>query len=60
MKLSRVSYLWGQPTEAAIAAISRTGLTHVAPRVRLIEVGESAGPTMTLPAAVLRSSGLEI
>jgi NADPH2:quinone reductase len=43
-----------------IATISRAGLTHVAPRVRLIEVGESAGPTITLPAAVLRSSGLEI
>ena len=55
-----IDYLWGEPTEAVIAAISRAGLTHVAPRVRLIEVGESAGPTITLPAAVLRSSGLEI
>jgi hypothetical protein len=43
-----------------LAAITRKGLTHVAPRVRLIEVGESAGPTITLPAAVLRSSALEI
>jgi NADPH2:quinone reductase len=55
-----VDYLWGRPTEAAIAAISRTGLTHAAPRVRLVEVGDSAGPTIALPAAVLRSSGLEI
>ena len=28
--------------------------------MRLVEVGESAGPTITLPAAVLRSSGSEI
>jgi NADPH2:quinone reductase len=56
-----VDYLWGHPTEAAIAAISRTGLgTQRAFRIRLTEVGESAGPTITLPAAVLRSSGLEI
>jgi NADPH:quinone reductase-like Zn-dependent oxidoreductase len=55
-----VDYLWGHPTEALIAAISRRGLTHAAPRVRLIEVGDSAGPTITLAAQVLRSSGLEI
>ncbi len=55
-----IDYLWGQPTEAAIAAISRRGLTHVAPRVRLVEVGRSAGPVIRLDADVLRSSGLEI
>jgi NADPH2:quinone reductase len=55
-----IDYLWGAPTEAVIAALSRRGLTHAAPRVRLVQVGESAGPTITLPADVLRSSGLEI
>jgi NADPH2:quinone reductase len=55
-----IDYLWGRPTEALIAAISRSGLTHAAPRVRLVEVGDSAGPTITLPAQVLRSSGLEL
>jgi NADPH:quinone reductase-like Zn-dependent oxidoreductase len=55
-----IDYLWGSPTEAAIRAISRRGLTHTAPRVRLIDVGQAAGPTLTLPADVLRSSGLEI
>jgi NADPH:quinone reductase-like Zn-dependent oxidoreductase len=55
-----IDYLWGQPTEAAMEAISRRGLTHVAPRVRLVEVGQIAGPTISLPADVLRSSGLEI
>jgi NADPH:quinone reductase-like Zn-dependent oxidoreductase len=55
-----IDYLWGQPTEAAIAAISRRGLTHTAPRVRLVEVGRMAGPVICLPADVLRSSGLEI
>ena len=55
-----VDYLWGAPTQAAITAISRRGMAHAAPRVRLVEVGQSAGPTITLPADVLRSSGLEI
>ena len=55
-----IDYLWGQPTEAAIAAITRRGLTHAAPRVRLVEVGMMAGSVISLPADVLRSSGLEI
>ncbi|HWJ53223.1 MAG TPA: hypothetical protein VNT24_07600, partial [Propionibacteriaceae bacterium] len=38
----------------------RRGLTWSAPMVRLVEVGDSAGPTITLPAQVLRRSGLEI
>ncbi len=55
-----IDYLWGHPTEMALAAITRKGLTHVAPRVRLVEVGQIAGATMALPGAILRSSGLEI
>jgi NADPH:quinone reductase-like Zn-dependent oxidoreductase len=55
-----IDYLWGRPAEAAIAAITRRGLMHVAPRVRHVQLGQSAGPTITLNAEVLRSSGLEI
>jgi NADPH:quinone reductase-like Zn-dependent oxidoreductase len=55
-----VDYLWGRPAEAAIAAVTRRGLAHVAPRVRHVQLGQSAGPTITLGAEVLRSSGLEI
>jgi NADPH:quinone reductase-like Zn-dependent oxidoreductase len=55
-----VDYLWGPPAEAAIAAITRRGLAHAAPRVRLVQVGQMAGPTIALPAEVLRSSGLEV
>ena len=55
-----IDYLWGHPTEAAIAAITRRGLAHAAPRVRLVEVGQMAGSTISLPADVLRSSGLEV
>ncbi|MFZ0595207.1 MAG: zinc-binding alcohol dehydrogenase family protein [Bryobacteraceae bacterium] len=55
-----IDYLWGDPTEALIQAITRKGLSHVARPVRLVEVGDSAGKAINLPAAVLRSSGLEI
>lgn len=55
-----IDYLWGPPTEALLAAIARRDLNPALSRVRLIEVGESAGPTISLAAAALRSSKLEI
>ena len=55
-----VETLWGPPTEALLAAIARRDLNPALSRVRLIEVGESARPTISLAAAALRSSKLEI
>lgn len=55
-----LDYLWGKPAEAVLAAIAQKGLSHVAPRIRYLQVGSSAGPTISLPAATLRSSGLEL
>jgi NADPH:quinone reductase-like Zn-dependent oxidoreductase len=55
-----VDYVWGRPAEAAIAAITRIGLDHAAPRVRFVQAGESSGSTIALGASVLRSSGLII
>lgn len=55
-----IDYLWGAPTEALLAAITRRDLDASLSRIRLIEVGESAGPTISLAAAALRSSRLEI
>jgi NADPH:quinone reductase-like Zn-dependent oxidoreductase len=55
-----IDYLWGPTTEALLGAIARGDLAPASSRVRLVEVGESAGPTISLPAAVLRSSRLEI
>jgi NADPH:quinone reductase-like Zn-dependent oxidoreductase len=55
-----LDYLWGQPAETVLDAIAQKGLSHSAPRVRYIQIGGSAGPTVTLPAATLRSSGLEL
>ena len=55
-----IDFLWGRPTEALLAALTRTDLTAARSRVRLVQVGESAGPAISLHAAVLRSTRLEI
>jgi NADPH:quinone reductase-like Zn-dependent oxidoreductase len=55
-----VDYLWGRPTEALLAALTVGEFEVAGAETRLVEVGESAGPTITLPAAVLRSTALTI
>jgi NADPH2:quinone reductase len=56
-----VDYVWGPPAEALITTLTGTDLTPAASaRTRLVQVGQLAGPTIALPAAALRSSGLEI
>jgi NADPH2:quinone reductase len=55
-----LDYLWGQPAECLLEAISQKGLKHAAGRLRYVEVGESAGRTIVLAGATLRSSGLEL
>lgn len=55
-----IDYLWGAPTEALLSAITRKDFAAAATRIRLVQVGESAGSRISLPAAVLRSSRLEI
>jgi NADPH2:quinone reductase len=55
-----LDYLWGAPAEAVLAAISQKGLSHAASRIRFVQVGSSAGGTISLAAATLRSSGLEL
>ena len=55
-----VDYLWGHPTEVLLAAITKSEFAPVTKQTRLVQVGESAGPTISLPAAVLRSTPLTI
>jgi NADPH:quinone reductase-like Zn-dependent oxidoreductase len=55
-----LDYLWGQPAERMLEAISQKGLRKTAARIRFIQIGNSAGKTISLPAATLRSSGLEL
>ena len=55
-----IDYLWGHPTETVLAAITKSEFAPVTKETRLVQVGESAGPTISLPAAVLRSTALTI
>ncbi|MGH6971887.1 MAG: quinone oxidoreductase family protein, partial [Caulobacteraceae bacterium] len=55
-----LDYLWGSPAEALLAAIAQKGPSHAVPRIRYVQIGGSAGANLTLPAATLRSSGLEL
>jgi len=55
-----IDYLWGQPAGCVLEAISQKGLKHKTSRIRFVQVGQSAGKTITLAAATLRSSGLEL
>lgn len=55
-----IDYVWGRPTEILLAAITRPEFALISSESRLVQVGESAGPTISLPAAVLRSTALTI
>jgi NADPH:quinone reductase-like Zn-dependent oxidoreductase len=56
-----IDYLWGHPTEVFLTSIEHDDAELRSGRIRLLQAGEMAGPAITLPAAVLRSSaGLEI
>jgi NADPH:quinone reductase-like Zn-dependent oxidoreductase len=55
-----LDYVWGHPAESLLEAISQKGLSHAASRIRFIQIGSTAGDTIPLAAATLRSSGLEL
>jgi NADPH2:quinone reductase len=55
-----LDYLWGHPTEVLLDALTGHDIKAESSRIRLIEIGEMAGPTLSLSAAALRSSGIEI
>jgi NADPH2:quinone reductase len=55
-----IDYVWGHPAEAFLAAITRKEFAVTTSEIRLVQVGESAGPTISLAAAVLRSTALTI
>jgi NADPH2:quinone reductase len=55
-----LDYLWGAPAERTLEAIAQKGLRKAAARVRYVQTGGMAGPTISLAAATLRSSGLEL
>src|SRR5262245_51166863 len=55
-----LDYVWGHPTEVLLEALTGHDVMAANDSLRLIEIGDMAGSTISLPAAALRSSGIEI
>ncbi len=55
-----IDYLWGRPTELLLEALAKGFNPEGARATRLVEVGQSAGPAITLPGAALRSIDLKL
>jgi len=55
-----IDYLWGPPAEALLTAMTRREISMKASGPRLVQVGNSAGPAISLTAAAVRSAGLTI
>ena len=55
-----IDYVWGRPAEAFLAAVTRREFAEIKSETRFVQAGESAGATISLPAAVLRSTALTI
>ena len=55
-----IDYLWGPPVEALLTALTnRRGPSGARP-LRLVQVGDMAGGTITIPSAILRLNNLVI
>ncbi|MGH9487386.1 MAG: quinone oxidoreductase family protein [Terriglobales bacterium] len=55
-----IDFVWGEPTQQLLAALTRNEFVEIKSEIRLVQVGESAGPVVSLPAAVLRAAPLSI
>ena len=55
-----LDFLWGPSAEAILAAAAGHGSPEGEPRIRFVQIGSISGNTITLPAQLLRSSGVEL
>lgn len=55
-----LDYLWGHPTEILLDALTGHDVMAESSGIRIIEIGDMAGPRISLSAAALRSSGIEV
>jgi NADPH2:quinone reductase len=55
-----IDYLWGRPTELLLEALAKGFKASATRSTRLVEVGASAGSTINLPGATLRSVDLTL
>lgn len=55
-----LDYLWGPAAEALLAAATGHGSGAAARRIRFVNIGSLGGTSINVPAAALRSSGIEM
>jgi NADPH:quinone reductase-like Zn-dependent oxidoreductase len=55
-----LDYLWGSSAELILKAAAGHGSLEGQPRIRFVQVGSISGNAITLPAGLLRSSGIEL
>ena len=55
-----LDFLWGHPVEVLLAAMTRKGFPSATTGTRLIQIGDSAGPVISLPALTLRGAAITI
>ncbi len=55
-----LDYLWGPPAATLLTALGGPEAPRGPRRIRFVQIGSLAGPTVPLDAALLRSSGVEL
>jgi NADPH2:quinone reductase len=55
-----LDFLWGHPTELLLKTLVPKEVGFAAHKTRFVQIGEAAGPTISLSAETIRTSGLEI
>jgi NADPH:quinone reductase-like Zn-dependent oxidoreductase len=55
-----LDYLWGSSAELILKAVAGHGSLEGQPRIRFVQIGSISGDPITLPAGLLRSSGVEL
>jgi NADPH:quinone reductase-like Zn-dependent oxidoreductase len=55
-----LDYLWGPSAEVILKAAAGHGSPDGEPRIRFVQIGSISGGSITLPAQLLRSSGVEL
>jgi NADPH2:quinone reductase len=55
-----LDYLWGPPAEALLAAVAQNGGKMASPAIRFVQIGSTAGADIKLPAAILRSTNIQL
>ncbi len=55
-----LDYLWGEPAEQVLTALASSHPAAHYHATRFIQIGSMAGPTLNLPAGILRGNGITL